>query len=150
VNPPYRHAVSVDIDAPAERVWSVMVDVERWPEWTRSIESVTLLDPGPLGVGHRAKIKQPKFPETIWEVTAIDQGSSFTWVAISPGAVVEGSHVVEPRGQGSRVTLSVSFRGFVGRLVGFLTRGITLRYLGYEANGLRERSTRPGEKRQTV
>ncbi|CRK59566.1 hypothetical protein [Alloactinosynnema sp. L-07] len=43
-----RFSAEVVIDASAERVWAVYADVARWPEWTKSVTSVTPLDPGPL------------------------------------------------------------------------------------------------------
>jgi uncharacterized membrane protein len=42
---------SIDIDAPREKVWTVMTDVECWPEWTASVTSVTLLAKVPFDVG---------------------------------------------------------------------------------------------------
>ena len=52
---------TVQIDASPQSVWEVMTDVERWPEWTTSVQRVERLDDGPLRVGSRARLKQPKF-----------------------------------------------------------------------------------------
>src|SRR5215510_16605564 len=42
---------SIAIDAPREKVWTVLTDVERWPEWTASVTSVALLAKVPFDVG---------------------------------------------------------------------------------------------------
>lgn len=133
-------AISVDIDAPPARVWSVMSDGERWPEWTASVTSVKLLDAGPLRIGSRALIKQPKFPPALWRVTELIDGRSFTWASGGPGVRVFGQHSVEPGGTGSRARLSVRYEGIMARVLVWLTRRITERYLAMEAAGLKKRS----------
>ena len=135
--------IATDIAAPANRVWDVMSDVERWHEWTPSVTSVRRLTDGPFGIGTRVVINQPKFPPAIWKVTAVDLGRSFTWVSVAPGLRVVGHHAVEPTSGGSRATLSLDLQGILGGLWGMLTRRITERYIGYEAAGLRSRSERP-------
>ena len=132
--------ITVEIAAPAERVWEVLTDVERWPEWTETVTSVRRLDEGPLKSGSRAKIDQPKIPETEYVVTELDPGRSFTWVATGPGVTTIARHDVEtlPDG-GSRVTLAVEQRGWLGSVMGRFYRGLTDRYLANEATGLKTR-----------
>jgi uncharacterized membrane protein len=128
---------SIDVDAPAERVWAVLRDVERWPEWTASVRSVRLLDGG-LRVGARARIDQPRIPTTIWTVTALTEGREFTWEASGPGTRTTGRHGLEPVGPGScRVTLSITQSGWLGAVVGRGYRSLTDRYLAMEAAGLK-------------
>ena len=138
-----RHfGITVDIDAPPERVWEVMSDVERWHEWTPSIRSVRRLGRGPLAVGSRVVVRQPKFPPALWTVTEI-AASRFTWVSRAPGLRVIARHSVEAIERGSRASLSLELQGLFGGVFGSLTRGITERYLAYEASGLEARSKDP-------
>ena len=132
-------AIAVDVNAPPDVVWSVMRDGERWPEWTPSVTSVEILTPGPLAVGSRARIRQPRFPPAMWTVTEV-QDRSFTWVSRSPGVLVTARHWVEPAALGARAHLSLNFAGLFGPLLGWLTRNINQRYLSLEAAGLKKRS----------
>lgn len=132
-------SISVDIAAPPDRVWAVMSDIEKWREWTASVKSITLRDPGPLRTGSRAWVRQPKFPPAHWTVTDVSE-RSFTWVSRAPGMVVTARHSVTPIGTGSRATLSLNFAGIFGPFFGRLTRDINNRYLAMEAAGLKRRS----------
>jgi hypothetical protein len=136
-------SVVIDIPAPAPRVWEVMSDVERWHEWTASITSVKRLDAGPLTVGSRVIIRQPKFPPAWWKVTAIEPGRSFSWVSGAPGLRAVARHSVEPTAAGSRAALSLDLHGLFGGVFGSMTKDITERYLALEANGLKARSEQP-------
>jgi hypothetical protein len=132
--------ISIEIAASQDVVWGVMSDVERWHEWTASVRSVRRLDTGPLRVGSRAVIRQPKFPPALWTVTAIDPGRSFTWRSGAPGMWVHGHHSIEAIAGGARATLRLHFQGVLGRLLGTMTSAINNRYLGMEAAGLKRRS----------
>lgn len=133
---------TIDIQANPDRVWSVMRDVERWHEWTPTITSLRLLDPGPLAIGSRAFIVQPKLRPAEWKVTEYDdRGRRFTWVTGSPGLQVAGSHAVEPAAGGSRATLAITFTGFLAPLIKRLMPVLVKDdYLAMEAQGLKARS----------
>lgn len=133
-------SISIDIAASPHRVWTVMSEVERWPEWTASVTSIKRLTPGPFAVGSKALIRQPKFPPALWVVTAIEPNRSFTWRSGAPGVYVFAHHSIEPTATGSRVTLSLRYNGWLGGLIGRMTAGITNRYLAMEANGLKQRA----------
>ena len=131
----------IDVAAPPDRVWEVLVDVERWPEWTDSVTSVRPLDPGPLAVGSRVEISQPRIPTGAYTVTALDPGSAFTWEQRQPGSTVSAHHECIPLPDGgTRVELRVVMGGALGGVVGRLYRRLTERYLAMEAAGLKARA----------
>ena len=137
-----KRSITVDINAAPDRVWKVMTDIERWPEWTETVTSATRLDEGPLIVGSRARLEQPKLPPTEYVVTELLPGRSFTWVARSPGVRTTARHDLEmlPDG-GTRVRLGVEQAGPLGTVMGRLFfKGLTDRYLAAEAAGLKARS----------
>lgn len=133
-------STEIDIDAPPARVWAVMSDVERWPEWTETVTSVTRFDADSLGLGSRVRVEQPKLPPTEYVVTELDPGAGFTWVATGPGVRTTARHRISAAGSGSRVRLSVEQSGPVGAVMGRLFfKRLTDRYLATEAAGLKAR-----------
>jgi uncharacterized membrane protein len=131
----------IDVAAPARHVWDVLVDVERWPEWTDSVTSVRLLGGGPLAVGSRVELSQPRIPTGTYTVTELEPGSVFVWEQRQPGSTVSAHHVCTPLPDGgTRVELRVVMVGVIGRVVGRLYRRLTERYLAMEVTGLKARA----------
>jgi uncharacterized membrane protein len=129
---------AIDIQAPPERVWAAVRDIERWSEWTPTITSIRPLDGGPLAIGSRAVVRQPKLLPARWQVTELEEGRSFSWTTRSPGVLVTARHSVERAANGTRVTLSLEFSGPLGSLAARLTRGLNARYLDLEVRGLKK------------
>ncbi len=73
--------IRIDVEAPVEQVWEVLGEVERRPEWAPTVTSVRRLDGGPLAVGSRVRVEQPRIPATVYVVTELEPSRSFTWVA---------------------------------------------------------------------
>ena len=138
----------IDIHASPEIVWAIWSDIEHWFEWTASITKIQKLSPGPLVVGLRACVRQPKLPVAIWRVTELKENCGFTWVSSNPGAHVTGIHALEPRPDGTRATMTLTFAGPIALLFGWLSRSLTQRYLQLEANGLKVRSEQTANLRR--
>jgi uncharacterized membrane protein len=91
----------IDVEAPVEQVWEVLREVELWPEWAPTVTSVRRLDDGPLAVGSRVRVEQPRIPPTEYVVTELEPSRSFTWVATGPGVRTTARHLLKELGTGS-------------------------------------------------
>jgi uncharacterized protein YndB with AHSA1/START domain len=132
--------IAVSIDAAPERVFTVLCDVERWPEWTASMTSIHRLDSGPLSVGSKARVLQPKLLPAVWQVTELEDKRQFTWVAQVPGLRMSAAHVIESQGTGSRAVLSLDVSGLLGPFIGRFYGSLIRQYLVTESQGLKRRS----------
>jgi uncharacterized membrane protein len=134
----------VDVDATPEDVWAVLVDVERWPEWTASMSEVRMVEGGPLAVGARVRIKQPRLPATVWEVTSLAPLDGFTWTAVAPGVTTVAEHRMAQESRGRvKVTLGIRRSGPLAPVVDALFSRLTRRYVQMEAEGLKRRCEAP-------
>ena len=133
--------IITEIPAAKAVVWSVLSDVERWPQWTPSISTVNKLSAGPLKVGGRVRVRQPKLPPAFWRVTELDPEAGFTWISRAPGVRVTARHMVEAIPDGTRVTLSIRYEGLFGKLLASWVGNLNEDYLVLEANGLKARCT---------
>ena len=106
------------IGAPAGPVWEVLFDVARW-----------------------ARVRQPKLPPALWEVTEVVDGRSFTWEARGPGMRTIARHQVVPDATGSEVTLSIEQTGPMGAVAALVWRRLTQRYIELEAECVDKRVT---------
>ena len=51
-----RFESSIDIDAPAERVWALVDKLEEWPRWMPSIKKIERISQGPLTSGSQLSV----------------------------------------------------------------------------------------------
>ena len=133
-----RFEKSIDIDAPPQRVWDVLSDLEAWPRRIETVDSVELLTPAPITRGSRVRLRQPKLPESTLDVTVWDPPSSFELTQQSGGATTVAGHRVEALGDGrARLTLTLDMRGPLVPVIGVFYRKLLNRYLHLEAVGMK-------------
>jgi uncharacterized membrane protein len=128
---------STTVNAPAERVWAVFSDVTHWPDWTPTVASVERLDEGELRVGARTRIRQPKLPVAVWEVTELKDGEYFEWVSRAPGIKTTGGHRVVSTPEGTVATATIIQEGPLGWLFGRLYAKLTRSYIQLETENLK-------------
>jgi len=51
-----RFSSSVEINAPVEKVWSLIDKLEEWPQWMQSIKKIERVSEGPLAVGSQLSV----------------------------------------------------------------------------------------------
>jgi hypothetical protein len=130
----------VEVLAPPYQVWETMIAVARWPEWNKSVTSAQRLEEGPLAVGSRTRIAQPKLISTVWRVTDLNERDRyFAWVTGRPGIKVRASHLVERTDRGSLVTLTLDYSGLLGFIMARQLKDLNWEYLTAEAEGLKTR-----------
>ena len=133
-----RFEQSIDIDAPPQRVWDVLTDLQAWPQRIETVDVVELLTPAPIGEGSRVRLKQPKLPEGIWEVTVWQAPAFFEWRQQASGVTSVAGHRVEALEDGrSRLSLELEMQGLLIPIFGRLYRGLTNRYMSLEAEGMK-------------
>lgn len=128
-----RYQTSTTTPAEPDRLWAVLSDVEKWPEWIEVYEEVRLADSGPLTVGARAHVKQRGLAAGDWTVTDLDEGRVFAWESRRPGVRLVGRHTVsaEPGG-GSRLVLEFEMTGALSGVMGALLGRKVRRYVDLE------------------
>ena len=129
---------SIEIDAPRERVWEVLSDLEAWPQRIETVDFVELLTPRPLAEGSRVRLKQPELPEGTWDITVWEAPSYFEWRQKSGGVTNVAGHRVETLDEGSsRLELSLEMQGLLVPVIGRFYRDLTNRYMTIEAESMK-------------
>jgi len=82
------------IDAPIDRVWAEVADVEGQPRWMREMKSVRVLTPGPIRVGTRAEATVRIMGIAVTDPVEITEFAPPTRFAIRHQGTFTGSGVI--------------------------------------------------------
>lgn len=133
-----RFEKSIEIDAPQQRVWGVLSDIEAWPQRIETVDVVELLTPAPIAKGSRVRLQQPKLPEGSWDITVWQAPSYFEWTQKSAGMSTVAGHRVDALGEDrARLTLTLDMRGLLIPIMILFYKKLTNRYMDLEAEGMK-------------
>jgi hypothetical protein len=129
----------VEIRVPPSRVWSVLLDVERWPEWTSSVTRIQRMEVGPISMGSRVRILQPRLRPAVWCVTSLDEKRRiFAWTTRAFGIKIIGRHQLEAVKNYTRLILSIEYSGPLKAIAAHFYGDLSRDYIAREANGLQK------------
>jgi uncharacterized protein YndB with AHSA1/START domain len=97
------------IGAPAEVIWELWQDTDRWPDWNEQIERVEVDGEGELRVGAKVKTKMRRGGTVRHVVTEYEPGGLLVYEARFPGA----RSGLEHRLREGRRSVEVSHRRYV-------------------------------------
>jgi len=116
---------SIDIDAPPEKVWAILMDFDTYPDWNPFITSIK--GEQRLGGKLEAYLDLPDGPGMTFKPTiqVFDEGTELTWLGkLLVKGIFDGRHTlrVEPRDGGSTFVQAEKFTG--------LLAGLMMRFIG--------------------
>jgi len=121
-----RVELSVDIEAPADKIWAVLTTPTEFPKWIKGMLSVALLTEGDYGVGTRYQVTAGRENRTVeWtvEIDALDpqRRIDYTYTGDVEGS---GGWSLTPleEGEGYRVTSFDEFAPPGGWLIKLLSK----------------------------
>lgn len=133
------YRTTVDVDAPAERVWSLVHDVEAWPSWTPTVSTVELQGPR-LEPGVPVRVRRPGHRPDVYTVLAVED-QRFLWAARKTGFRQWADHrVTSLDPEHCRVELAFGVDGVLAPVVGPLARRTVVRLVDTEAASLKARA----------
>ncbi len=109
-----RFESSVDINEPVGKVWTLIDNLEEWPQWMPSIKKIERISTGPLGVGSQLSVtaKVSRLPvkllmtiiEFVPERTVILEGEAL-------GTKLTRFYMLEPVNGKTKVTIGGNVSG---------------------------------------
>ena len=108
----FGYEVEITINAPAERIYRVVTDAQKWSMWTSMRETKVLSGTGFTEVGSRIESVMsdgPGKPKLIFEVTAAEANKRVAFKTVSKSPIEwDGDTRLEPQGPSSTRVVSTS------------------------------------------
>ncbi len=130
----------IEIHAPIDVVWALTLGIESWPTFTPTVTEVRRLDHGPLRVGSRARIKQPRQRPARWTIRTLAPPTRFEWQTKMLGTTISAGHHLQPTERGCRQTLTIDLSGPGTRMVSRLAGGRIARSIAAENQAFKQRA----------
>ena len=137
-----KFSTQIEIQAPVKVIWNIMLQVERWHEWTPTIKSIKKLGTDGFGTNTKLLIQQPKLPTAVWKVFEMKPEEGFSMSKGNLFLKIVAAHILQPGSNGTVVSLSLDFSGIFGKLVAKRYQQMMEGYLSIEAACLKKEAER--------
>lgn len=113
-NAPMTARKDIFIASPLEKVWAVLTDINRWPEWQPDVSSAKLEGNLTVGTIFRWNAKGFSITSTIKELKL---GQRIGWTGSSLGMKAAHIWILEQQGNGTRVIIEESLSSWFPRIL---------------------------------
>ncbi len=118
-------------------MFATVTDVANWPSFARTIDTLEILTPGPVGIGTRFRETRTMFGRSATEemtVVVHDPPHQFDLTAENHGTRYLARHEIVPTPAGARLRLefggtAMTFAAKLGMAIGFLFKGAVTKQL---------------------
>ena len=96
------------IHAAPARVFALVADIARWPDFMSAIERLEVLTPGPVAVGTRFRETRTMFGRSASEEMTVAEFAPPHRLVLSAhnhGTAYRSEHIFEPAGEGTRLRM---------------------------------------------
>jgi uncharacterized protein YndB with AHSA1/START domain len=106
---------SITIDAPAERVYAILADINKWPNWQSSVEKAEMEGPAAEGKKFKWKADGLKIKS---KLHTVHPASEFGWTGRIWWITAVHNWTFEEKGGKTTVTVEESLSGFLSGTFG--------------------------------
>ena len=144
ITPNARFATTISIEADLDRVWTVLTDLPRWPQWNSTVDRVA----GTIVLGGRVTVWVKSNPGRAFpvQVTEFAAPRRMVWSGGMPLGLFRGTRLFELlTGEAGATTFHMS-ETYTGPLAGLIGRSIPDLQPAFDefAQCLRREARRPG------
>ncbi|MDO5610966.1 MAG: SRPBCC family protein [Pseudomonadota bacterium] len=107
----------IHIHVTPQQVWSVLTDIDRWPQWQAAVSNATLDGALQPGSTFRWKAGGLNLTSRLTEVQPLQR---IAWQGRGLGSRAEHGWSLQPQGEGAEVTTAETMRGWLPRLIGLV------------------------------
>lgn len=124
------------IHASPARVWAVLTDIQRWPEWQPGVTFVSRVAPLGVGTTFRWRANGLTIRSTLRE---LEPGRCMAWTGRALGMTASHVWTLQPHDEGTYVMTQESLSGWLARFMGWLMPEFVARTLQNGLDALKDR-----------
>ena len=105
-----RSQATITIDAPIEKVWALVVDIDRWPRWNKAVQTAHLAGPVARGAVFNWKSGGMGIRSTFQDIAPMER---LSWTGQTIGTSAVHAWTFKTTDKGVVVTTTESFDGWL-------------------------------------
>jgi hypothetical protein len=112
----------IDIQAPADKIWRILIDLPRWPQWNSTVERTV----GNIERGAKVTVFVKQSPGRAFplRVTEIEAPNRMVWAGGMPLGLFNGARVYELTAPSAAASVFSMREDYTGPLAGLIAKSI--------------------------